>query len=167
MQHGFGMHFHACTLIFMHPVMRRGSQTRFLRSADFGDSQESEAGGHQLAVAVMHVWHACIVLHGMIDAHASCHAARARVKRARGRYPPRARPGSGLLGGSEAVPVRLCTCTLFRMPWNIIFRHRAAWHVVIRSCRLARLADQPDWLSTLAERLTLSDVIAIEYSLAL
>ena len=46
MQHGSGMHFHACTLIFMHPVMRRGSQTRFLRSADFGDSQESEAGGH-------------------------------------------------------------------------------------------------------------------------
>ena len=64
----------------------------------------------------MNVWHACIILHGMIDAHAACHAARARVDRVRGRPPPRARPGSGLLGGTEAVSVRLRTCTLFRMP---------------------------------------------------
>ena len=47
-------------------------------------------------------------------AQAACHAARARVDRVRGRSPPRARPGSGLLGRTEAEPVRPCACSPLR-----------------------------------------------------
>ena len=63
-----------------------------------------------------HVYHACIILHAMTDVHAAWHAARVRMERARSRSPPRARPGSGLLGGTEAELVRTHARTLACMP---------------------------------------------------
>ena len=44
----------------------------------------------------------------MTDVHAAWHAARVRMERARSQSPPRARPGSGLLGRTEAELVRPC-----------------------------------------------------------
>ena len=61
-----------------------------------------------------HVYHACIILHAMTDVHAAWHAARVRMDRAQDRSPPRARPGSGLLGGTKAELVR--THTHARLP---------------------------------------------------
>ena len=109
-----------------------------------------------------HVYHACIILHAMTDVHAAWHAARVRMDRAQDRSPPRARPGSGLLGGTEADLAGRCACTLSRMPQHSISSHHAAWHAAIRPCRRASLADRADSHNAASKRLTLSNAVAVE-----
>ena len=98
--------------------MRRGSQPRFPKSPILAvlGKRSWRPLTVSLTVSVAHVYHACSILHDMSDVHAACRAVRAHVECARGRSPPRAQPGSGLLGGSDADSVGLRACTLSRMP---------------------------------------------------
>ena len=59
-QHAFKAMFYVSAFIGMHHGMRRGSVPRFLRTADFGGSQESEVGDPRQSP-----WRLC-------DMHASC-----------------------------------------------------------------------------------------------
>ena len=59
---------------------------RFLRTADFGDSQKVRWGPPVVAVAA--VWHARSLPHAIFDAHAASHAARAHIERERDRPGP-------------------------------------------------------------------------------
>ena len=77
------------------------------------------------------------------------------------------RQGNSLLGRREAKPVRSFACSLAIMLNNTVFRAHTAWHATIWSCTLAKLANRAGSLNALGERLTLSDTVAIEFSLAL
>jgi hypothetical protein len=80
------MYFHTCSFISMHRGMRRGSQPRFRRTADFGRSRKVKL--RPLAVAAMQVGHARIIVYVIFDVHAVLNAACAHISRARGRNPP-------------------------------------------------------------------------------
>ena len=92
MQHVCGMLQHAHGIISMRPGMCSASLRRFpappvsavLRKAKL----QTPAG------AVEAPRHARILFHAIFDAHAACHAARAHVKRTRGRSVPRACAGT-------------------------------------------------------------------------
>ena len=112
------------------------------------------------AVALAHVYRACIFPCIMVDVHAACHAARAHVEHARGRSPLRARPGSRLPGRPEAKLVRLYACSLRCMPLNTILNVHAAWHAKTLLYRFERLANPTDSRNALSQRPTLSDLTA-------
>jgi hypothetical protein len=152
MMHVSGMLLNACSFMFMQYGMRRGAQPRFSRTAKIGDTQETRLK------AVTTVWHACTILHGMSDAHATCHAARAHVERARGRSPPRGRPGRSIGTEAESVSIVHAAChVICSMPCHTVIDMYAACHVKLWSCKLARLADVSDSLSAPHERLTVPD----------
>ena len=108
--------------------------------------------------------------------HHSCHErcacrmscrTRACGARARLKSTSSSRQGNSLLGRREAKPVRSFACSLAIMLNNTVFRAHTAWHATIRSCTLAKLANRAGSLNALGECLTLSDTVAIEFSLAL
>jgi len=106
-QQGFSFLFYACRVSFMLHGMRWRSLRRFVMIADFGSSQKRHM--RPPAVAMMHAYHVCIFFYVMNDAHAACQAVLARVERAWGRDPSRARQCTALLGSIDAC-VSACVC---------------------------------------------------------
>ena len=79
---------YTCAIMCMRRGMRKGSASRFLRTADSGGAQESEAGDPRQSPWGLCGMHASFFMPCSIDVHAAWHAARVRMERARSRSPP-------------------------------------------------------------------------------